>query len=416
MGDYYDDLETRSADAREAALMAALAEQIRHAQTNAPYFGDLLAHVDGSAITSRQALASLPVTRKSALIEAQQADYPFGGLAAMSTGNKATGDLARIFQSPGPIYEPEAKTEDFFRTARGLYAAGFRAGDLVHNTFSYHLTPGGFIMDAGARALGCAVIPAGVGNTEQQLDVIGDLKPVAYAGTPSFLKILLEKAEAAGVDAGCFKKATVGGEYFPPALCAEWAERGLVAYQSYATADLGLIAYETPARQGMTVDEGVIVEIVTPGTGDAVADGDVGEVIVTLLSKEYPLIRFATGDLSAVLAGPSPCGRTNMRLKGWMGRADQSTKVKGMFVRPEQVAEVARRHPEITRARLVIDTVDGRDAMTLLCETAESGDGYADAVRETLQAVCKMKGEVELAAPGSLANDGIVIEDKRSYE
>ncbi len=411
MSDFYDDLETRSEDAREAALMTALAEQVGHAQTSTPYFKDVLAHVDASTITTRQALAGLPVTRKSALIEAQKADYPFGGLAAM-----ASGSLARIFQSPGPIYEPEARSDDFFRTARGLYAAGFRAGDLVHNTFSYHLTPGGFIMDAGARALGCAVIPAGVGNTEQQLDVIADLQPVAYAGTPSFLKILLEKAEAAGRDASCFKKATVGGEYFPPALCAEWSARGINAYQTYATADLGLIAYETEAREGMTVDEGVIVEIVRPGTGDVVPIGEVGEVLVTLFAKEYPLIRFATGDLSAVLAGPSPCGRTNMRLKGWMGRADQSTKVKGMFVRPEQIADIAKRHPEIFRARLQIETVEGRDAMTLLCETAESGDGFAGAVRETLQAVCKMKGDVELVSPGSLANDGIVIEDKRSYD
>ncbi|HER26768.1 MAG TPA: phenylacetate--CoA ligase family protein [Rhodospirillales bacterium] len=391
--------------------MSALAEQIEHAKNNAPYFTDLLTDVDASAITSRAALAGLPVTRKSALIDRQKADYPFGGMTAM-----ATGGLARIFQSPGPIYEPESKGDDFFRTARGLYAAGFRAGDLVHNTFSYHLTPGGFIMDAGARALGCAVIPAGVGNTEQQLDVIGDLQPIAYAGTPSFLKILLQKAAAAGLDASCFKKASVGGEYFPPALCAEWSDRGIEAYQSYATADLGLIAYETTARQGMTIDEGVIVEIVQPGTGDVVPEGDVGEVIVTLLGREYPLIRFATGDLSAVLAGASPCGRTNMRLKGWMGRADQSTKVKGMFVRPEQIAEIARRHGEIARARLVIETVEGRDAMTLHCETSADDEGLADAIRHTLQAVCKMKGDVRLAAPGSLANDGIVIEDKRSYD
>jgi len=411
MTDFYDDLETRSDDAREAALMTALAEQVGHAKSNAPYFGELLADVDAPSVVSREALAKLPVTRKSALIEAQKADYPFGGLTAM-----ATGSLARIFQSPGPIYDPEAKSEDFFRTARGLYAAGFRAGDLVLNTFSYHLTPGGFIMDAGARGVGCAVIPAGIGNTDQQLDVIGDLQPVAYAGTPSFLKILLEKADAASIDASCFKKATVGGEYFPPALCAEWEARGIMAYQTYATADLGLIAYETPARQGMTVDEGVIVEIVRPGTGDVVPDGDVGEVVVTLFSKEYPLVRFATGDLSAVLVGPSPCGRTNMRLKGWMGRADQSTKVKGMFVRPEQIAEIQKRHSEIFRARLVVDTRDGRDAMTLHCETDQSGGGLVDSIRETLQAVCKMKGDVELVAPGSLANDGIVIEDKRSYD
>ncbi len=411
MTEYFDALETRSADEREAQLMAALAEQVAFARDNAPYFAQLFADVDAQAVTSREALSALPLTRKSDLIERQKADRPFGGLAAM-----ATGGLERIFQSPGPIYEPQGKAEDFFRTARALFAAGFRPGDLVHNTFAYHLTPGGFIMDSGARALGCAVIPAGIGNTEQQLDVIGDLKPACYAGTPSFLKILLEKAEQAGKDASCFKKAMVSGEYFPPPLRGEWAARGLNAYQCYATADLGLIAYESEAAEGMIVDEGVIVEIVRPGTGDPVPEGEVGEVVVTLFSKEYPLVRFATGDLSAVMAGTSPCGRTNMRLKGWMGRADQTTKIKGMFVHPEQVAEVGKRHPDLGRARLVVETVDGRDAMTLHCEAGDGGEALQAAVAETLQSVCKLKGAVVFAAPDSLPNDGIVIEDKRSYD
>ncbi len=411
MTDYFDDLETRSGDERESQLMSSLAQQVAYAKENAPYFKELFAEVDAGTITSREALAQLPLTRKSNLIERQKEDRPFGGLAAMPTGG-----LSRVFQSPGPIYEPQGRTEDFFRTARAFFAAGFRAGDLVHNTFSYHLTPGGFIMDSGARALGCAVIPAGVGNTEQQLDIIEDLRPVAYAGTPSFLKILLEKADQAGRDASCFKKAMVGGEYFPPALRAELAERDMMAYQSYATADLGLISYESEACEGMIVDEGVIVEIVRPGTGDPVSEGEVGEVVVTLFSKEYPLIRFATGDLSAVMTGISPCGRTNMRLKGWMGRADQTTKIKGMFVHPEQIAEVAKRHIEIERARLIVETVDGRDAMTLNCEVGEQGEALQAAISETVQAVCKLKGSVAFATKGSLPNDGIVIDDQRSYD
>jgi len=411
MSDYFDDLETRSVDQREADQMTALAAQVAYAKDNAPYYTALFADVDAGKVTSREALTRLPVTRKSDLIEGQKKDRPFGGLAAMSNG-----ELARIFQSPGPIYEPEGKVDDFFRIARALYAAGFRKGDLVHNTFAYHLTPGGFIMDSGARALGCAVIPAGPGNTEQQLDVIADLQPTCYAGTPSYLKILLEKAQAAGRDASCFKSAMVSGEYFPPALRDEWAARGLMAYQCYATADLGLIAYESVAAEGLIVDEGLIVEIVRPGTGDALPDGEVGEVVATLFSKEYPLIRFATGDLSAVMAGPSPCGRTNMRLKGWMGRADQTTKVKGMFVHPEQIAQVAKRHREITRARLIVESIAGKDAMTLMCEVDEQDESLKAAITETLQNLCKLKGAVTFVDSGSLPNDGIVIEDKRSYD
>ncbi|MBC8268993.1 MAG: AMP-binding protein [Rhodospirillaceae bacterium] len=411
MSAYYDDLETRSGDQRESAQMTALADQVDFARKNAPYFSALFSDVDATAINTPEALASLPVTRKSDLIEGQKKDRPFGGLAAM-----ASGGLARIFQSPGPIYEPEGQTDDFFRIARALYAAGFRKGDLVHNTFAYHLTPGGFMMDSGARALGCAVIPAGIGNTEQQLDVIADLKPAAYTGTPSFLKILLEKAEQAGKDASSFKRAMVSGEYFPPPLRDQWAEHGLLAYQCYATADLGLIAYESDAAEGMIVDEGVIVEIVRPGTGDPLPEGEVGEVVVTLFSKEYPLVRFATGDLSAVMAGASPCGRTNMRLRGWMGRADQTTKIKGMFVHPEQVAQVVARHKEIKRARLVVETLDDKDAMTLVCEVVEHGEALEAAIAETLQNICKLRGSVSFTDTGSLPNDGLVIEDKRSYD
>lgn len=411
MTDYYDDLEIRSEDERESALMIALSKQVAFAKANTSFFSAHFANVEPKEINTRAALATLPLIRKSDLIERQRKNHPFGGLAAMPTGG-----LGRIFQSPGPIYEPQGKAEDFFRTARALFAAGFRSGDLVHNTFAYHLTPGGFIMDSGARALGCAVIPAGIGNTEQQLDVISDLKPVAYAGTPSFLKILMEKAAEAGKDTSNFKKAMVSGEYFPPPLRAQWAEKGLQAYQCYATADLGLISYESEAQEGMIVDEGVIVEIVRPGTGDPVAEGEVGEVVVTLFSKEYPLVRFATGDLSAVMSGQSPCGRTNMRLKGWMGRADQTTKIKGMFVHPEQVAEITKRHPEISRARLVVETIEERDAMTLKCEVSAPDDALLSAITETLASVCKLKGTVVFSDAGSLPNDGIVIDDQRSYD
>jgi len=409
--DFFDDLETRDSEQRERDLMAALPGQIAHAMASAPYFAKLFDGLDSASINSREALAALPVTRKSDLIEHQKAAPPFGGLTAGSISA-----VARIFQSPGPIYEPQGRGEDFFRIARALFAAGFREGDLVHNTFAYHLTPGGFMMDSGARALGCPVIPAGPGNTEQQLDVIADLSPVAYSGTPSFLKILLDKADAAGRDASCFSKALVSGEYFPPALRQQWKERGLQALQCYVTADIGLIAYESPDPEGMIVDEGILLEIVRPGTGDPVAEGEVGEVVVTTFNVDYPLIRFATGDLSAILPGQSGCGRTNMRIKGWMGRADQTTKVKGMFVHPSQVAEVLRRHPGVGRGRLVLERVELRDTMTLHCESAEQGGDLATAIAATLRDVCKLGGAVELVAPGSLANDGVVIDDQRSYE
>ncbi|HEY0834135.1 MAG TPA: AMP-binding protein [Azospirillum sp.] len=409
MTDFYDTLETRSPDQREAELFAALPAHLGHAKANAPYFGRLLADVDPAAVRDRAALAALPVTRKSDLIALQKDAPPFGGLAAVAIGR-----LARVFASPGPIHDPEPHGKDPWRTARGLFASGFRAGDVAHNVFSYHLTPAGSMFETGAHAIGCAVIPAGTGNSEMQAQVIAHLKPRGYVGTPDFLKIILEKADELGLDCSSVKIGHVtGGPYLPDAR-AFYEGRGIDVYQSYGTADLGLVAYETPARQGLVVEEGAIVEIVRPGTGDPVPEGEVGEVVVTIFNPAYPLIRFATGDLSAVLSGTSPCGRTNMRLKGWMGRADQTTKVKGMFVHPQQVAEVVRRHPQIARARLVVGRADANDTMTLRCEAAEGGDALAAAVRETLAAVTKLKGVVEFVAPGTLPNDGKVIEDARS--
>lgn len=411
MADHYDALETRSADERAASLAECLPAHIAHAKTNTDHFARTLAEVDANAVTDRGALAGLPVLRKSDLIGLQQKNPPFGGLNATSLS-----DLARVLISPGPIFEPEGHASDYYRFARALFAAGFRRGDLVINTFAYHLTPGGWIGQSGAEALGCPVIPGGVGNTEQQLDAIAALKPVGYFGTPAFLKTLLEKGAEADKDVSSLTKSLVSGGALPPSLRAEIEEMGVACLQAYATADLGLIAYESPARQGMVVDEGAILEIVRPGTGDPVPDGEVGEVVVTVLNLDYPLIRFATGDLSAILPGGSPCGRTNLRIKGWMGRADQTTKVKGMFVHPSQVAEVAARHPEIGRARLTVTGEKGVDAMTLSVEVATQDDGLKAAIAETLQAVTKMRGSVELVAPDSLANDGKVIDDQRSYE
>ena len=407
-GTYFDELETREPKERERALFAALPGHIAHAKARAPYFAEVLAHVEAAAVVDRAALAALPITRKSELIGRQKARPPFGGLAAEDTGA-----LARLFCSPGPIYEPEGRREDFWRMARALHAAGFRAGDLVHNCFSYHLTPGGRMLESGAHALGCAVIPGGVGNTVQQVQVIADLRPDGYCGTPSFLKILLEKGRDAGLDASSLAKALVSGEALPPGLRAEIEGHGVDVLQCYATADVGLIAYESSAREGMIIDEGIIVEFVTPGTGDPVEAGKVGEVVVTVIAPEYPLVRFATGDLSAELPGASSCGRTNTRIRGWMGRADQATKVKGMFVHPEQVAAVLARHPEVSKGRLVVDRAGGVDAMTLHCEVEGGSEGLAEAVAESLRAVCKLKGRVELAPPGSLADDGKVIDDVR---
>ncbi len=409
---HFDALETRDPAEREAQQLRGLAQQVAHAAANAPFYTALLADVDPRAIDDYGAFAALPVTRKAELKEHQAAAPPFGGLTAV-----APGALARIFVSPGPIYDPEGDRVDYWRLGRAMYAAGFRSGELVHNAFSYHFTPAASMAEGGARAIGCAVIPAGVGQTELQVEAIAGLRPHGYVGTPSFLKIILEKGEELGADLSSLTKALVSAEPYPPSLRTFFAERGITGVQCYATADLGLVAYESPGQDGLIVDEGVYVEIVRPGTGEPVPDGEVGEVVVTNLCQEYPLLRFATGDLSAVLSGTSPCGRTNRRIKGWMGRADQTTKVRGMFVHPSQVAAVLARHPELGRGRLVVDRADDRDSMTLHAECAGPvPDGLAAAVAESLRDVCKLRGEVELAATGSLPNDGKVIDDVRTYE
>ncbi|MGC4395566.1 phenylacetate--CoA ligase family protein [Hydrogenophaga sp. T2] len=415
MNEHFDALETRPPAQREAEHMAALARQVAHAQASSPAFAEILHGVDAAAVNSRAALAQLPVTRKSALLERQRAQVArdaFGGFSALVRGPQ----MSRIFASPGPIYEPEGAVRDYWRTGRALFAAGFRAGELVHNAFSYHMTPGAFILEAGAHAVGCTVFPAGTGQTEQQLQAVAELRPDAYTGTPSFLRILIEKAAETGADIGSLRKASVGGEACPPSLTAWFAERGVTVYQTYATADLGLVAYETAAREGLVLDEGVIVEIVRPGTGEPVPDGEVGELVVTTLNPGYPLIRFGTGDLSAVLPGACPTGRTAPRIKGWMGRADQTTKVRGMFVHPGQVADVARRFPQVRKARLVVSGEMANDRMCLRVESTEQGEALREAIAHAVRDVTKLRSDVELLAPGSLPNDGKVIEDARSYQ
>ena len=412
---FYDALETRDPAERESSWMAALPRVIAAAKERAPAYGRLFAQLRPEEVTDRRALAQLPLTRKSDLIELQRKAPPFGGFAAVPVSA-----MRRVFVSPGPIYEPEGRRPDFGRFARALFAAGFRAGDLVHNTFSYHMTPAGAMVESAAEALGCPVIPAGIGQTEQQLRVIADLQPVAYVGTPSFLKILLDRAANEGSDASSMKKAMVGAEALPASLRAELRGHGLSVLQSYGTADLGVIAYESIGPDGevcpgMALDEGIIVELVVPGTGDPVEPGETGEVVVTTLTPEYPLIRFATGDLSAILPGPSPCGRTNQRIRGWLGRADQTTKVRGLFVHPEQVAEILRRHKSIRRARLVVEQPAGRDEMTLLVEGEESVDETAR-IAETVQAVTKLRGAVSRVPAGSLPGDGKLIEDRRKLD
>ncbi|MFG6590216.1 phenylacetate--CoA ligase family protein [Sulfitobacter sp. 1A12157] len=403
---HFDDLETRSTDQRAADLAQALPQQIARAQ-GLPGYGETLKGVDASQITSAEALADLPVLRKSELGKAQAAQAPFGGFTT-----KPVTEFSHVFQSPGPIYEPSSNAPDWWRMGRFLHAAGIGAGDVVHNCFGYHLTPAGMIFESGARAVGATVLPAGTGQTELQVTAARDVGSTAYAGTPDYLKVILEKADAMGVDLKITKAAVGGGALFP-SLRAFYQERGITCLQSYATADLGNIAYESPAMEGLIVDEQVIVEIVTPGTGIPVAPGEVGEVVVTTLNPDYPLIRFATGDLSAVLEGESPCGRTNMRIKGWMGRADQTTKIKGMFVRPEQVAALVAQHEEIEKARVIASREGEADVMTVQIETAgEDKERYAQSVADLL----KLKGRVELVAPGSLPRDGLVIEDTRSYD
>ena len=421
MSMFYDALETRPHAEREAALLAALPQQIAHAQQASPAFASILAGVDASRITSRAALATLPVTRKYELLQRQQearaagaggAQSALGGFSTIGYGSA----MPRIFASPGTIYEPEGTARDYWRMARAIYAAGFRPGELIHNCFSYHFVPAGSMMETGAHALGCTVFAGGTGQTEQQVQAMAELQPAGYIGTPSFLKIILEKAHEMGVALPSVSKALVSGEAFPPSLRDWLAERGIQGYQCYATADLGLVAYETSAREGLVLGEDILVEIVRPGTGDPVAEGEVGELVITVLNRDYPLIRFGTGDLSAVLPGTCPTGRTNTRIKGWLGRADQTTKVRGMFVHPGQVAAIVKRFPQVQRARLVVSGEMANDHMVLQVETQETAAGLAMQLQETMREVTKLRGEIEMVPPGTLPNDGKVIEDARSYK
>ena len=410
--EHYDDLETRAPEAREGALMARLPGLIEHAQRHAPGWARRLSGVDPRAVSSRKALAALPVLRKGDLKDLQQADPPFGGLTATPPGR-----LGRLFMSPGPIFDPEGARPDPWRVARALWAAGIRPGHVLQNCFGYHLTPGAWMVDGGARHLGCAVIPAGVGQTEQQIDVIRTLRPDAYCGTPSFLRIIVERARELGADISNLKRALVAAEALPPSLRAWLRAEGVeTVLQWYGTADLGLVAYESMALDGMILDEDLILEIVRPGTGEPVADGEVGEVVVTSFAPDYPMIRFGTGDLSAVMSGRSPCGRTNVRIRGWLGRADQTTKVRGMFVHPAQVAEIVRRHPELARARLVVAGAMANDAMTLRGEVDGAPEGLAARIAESVRDVTTLRAEVELVPKGTLPNDGRVIEDARKYD
>ena len=414
---HYDLLETRPPEERENALLAALPQQIANAKTRTPAFAAILDGVDAAVVDSRAALAHLPVTRKHELLERQQAmrlagGDPFGGFSALRYG----AHMPRVFASPGTIYEPEGCQPDYWRMARAMYAAGFRSGQLIHNCFSYHFVPAGSMMETGARALGCTVFPGGTGQTEQQVQAMAELQPAGYIGTPSFLKIIVEKAIEMKVALPTVRRALVSGEAFVPSLRDWLGERGIAGYQCYASADLGLIAYETEAREGLVLDEGVIVEIVRPGTGDPVAEGEVGELVVTTLNTDYPLIRFGTGDLSAMLPGICPTGRTNKRIKGWMGRADQTVKIRGMFVHPAQVALIARRFPEVLKARLVVSGEMADDRMHFQVETASGHTGLEQKIGDAIRDVTKLRGTVELVAPGSLPNDGKVIEDARSYK
>ena len=417
MGQFYDSLETREPSAREAAHMAALPAHIAHAQQHAAAMRDALQGVNAQSITTRAALAKLPVTRKGELHDRQKAGREagkdvFGGFSAVGFG----AHMPRVFASPGPIYEPEGTSRDYWRMARAIYAAGFRSGELVHNCFSYHFVPAGSMMETGAQALGCSVFAGGTGQTEQQVQAIAELQPAGYIGTPSFLKIIVEKAAEMGVKLPSLQKGMVGGEAFTPSLRDWFTERGINVYQCFATADLGSIAYETSARQGLVLDEGVIVEIVRPGTGDPVPEGEVGELVVTTLNPTYPLIRFGTGDLTAVLPGHCPTGRTNTRIKGWMGRADQTTKIRGMFVHPGQVADIAKRFPEVVKARLVVTGEMANDAMLLKVETTAQSEGLQAKLAEAIRDITKLRGDVQLVGAGTLPNDGKVIEDARSYK
>ncbi len=423
MQEHFDALEIRATQLREAELMAALPAQVAHAKQHSAAYAALLKDIDPATVTDRAALAGLPVLRKSELQAMQQAARASAAAAAVAGGDVFGGfsaigfgpDMPRVFASPGPIYEPEGTARDYWRVARALYAAGFRRGELIHNSFSYHFTPAGSIMETGAHAVGCSVFPGGTGQTEQQVNAMQELQPAGYVGTPSFLKIIVEKAAELGVALPSVTKALFSGEAYPPSLRDWFAARGITGYQCYATADVGLIAYETSAREGLVLDENVIVEIVRPGTGDPVAPGEVGEVVVTALNRSYPLIRFGTGDLSAVLPGQCPTGRTNTRIRGWLGRADQTTKIRGMFVHAKQVDEIVKRFPEVRRARLVVSGEMANDVMQLRVEAAEAPQ-LAARIAEAIRDVTKLRGDVCFVEPGSLPNDGKVIEDARSYQ
>lgn len=398
MTTFYDDLETRDAQAREAAQTKELLAQIKRVQSAAQS-----CLTGGDGVLSLDDLSRLSVLRKSQLIEWQAENPPFGGIPVQN--------ISHIFQSPGPIYEPGGNSHNWWRFARFLHACGIGADDVIQNCFGYHLTPAGAMLESGGRAVGATVVPAGTGQTELQVMAAAQAGVTAYAGTPDYLKVILEKADEMGVTLGITKAAVSGGALFPS--LREWyAARGITCLQCYATADLGMIAYETSATSGMIVDEGVIVEIVTPGTGDPVSEGEVGEVVVTTLNPDYPLIRFATGDLSAVMDGQSACGRTNTRIKGWMGRADQTAKIKGMFVRPEQVAALVAA-TGADRIRVVVGREAETDVMAILAEgTGLNGDDVGARAKDIL----KLKGDVTVVAPGKLPRDGLVIEDARTYE
>ena len=411
MTKFYDQREGRSADQREQDLTRDVLAQLVHARDHTVAYREIFHDVDLDQLVSLGDIESLPITRKSELLRLQEQNPPFGGFVAVPTD-----ELEHIYASPGPIYEPQSRRPDYWRFARSLYAAGIRAGDLVHNTFSYHMTPAGSMCSTGCLALGATVVPGGVGQTDQQLQSIARLQPQGYCGTPSFLKILLDKADETGMDISCITKALVSGEAFPGPIRKEFNERKIHALQCYATADLGLIAYESSADSGLIIDEDIYLEIVRSGTGDRVPDGEVGEVIVTTLNPDYPLIRFATGDMSAIMAGTSACGRTNRRIKGWMGRADQTAKVRGMFIHPEQIDQIVKKHPEIDRVRLVVQWINQADNMILYCETNSVDQNLANGIADSIRDFCKVRGDVKLVTKGSLANDGMIIEDIRKYE
>ena len=410
MSDFFDDKDAMDPSDREAALFHRLPALLSRLKREASGWTDFLSDIDPDAVTDRASLAQVPVLRKSHLQACQKANPPFGGFVLGDASS-----FGRVFMSPGPIWEPQGMAADPWRGARALHAAGFRKGDIVHNAFAYHMTPGGFILDESARALGCAVFPAGIGNTEVQVEAMAMLKPLAYMGTPDYLKVILDKADEMSVSLDSVKRAMVSGGALFPSMREDYKNRGVETYQCYATADLGVIAYETPSLEGMIVNEDLIVEIVRPGSNDPVAEGEVGELVVTCFSDAYPLIRFGTGDLSAVLPGQSSCGRTGMRIKGWMGRADQRTKVKGMFVDPSQIDVLVKRFDGIGKARLVVSRVNDQDAMLLQAESAEQSDGLRDEIANAMREITKLKGQVDLVAPGSLANDGLVIADERDY-